>query len=125
MSRAIGGACMLIPRRTHEKLGYWREDYEKYGEEDADFSFRAYCDGFVLGYMKDNLGKHLPEDFGYEAEVESTTQNYRAWKDACNASNRRVYHENIMNYYKDPKLRYINSIMKVEDYQDKIYTGID
>lgn len=120
---AIGGACVLIPRRTHEKLGYWREDYQKYGEEDADFSFRAYYDGFVLGYMKDSLGKHLPENFGYEAEVEQKVQNYRAWKDVCNSSNKRFYHENVMMYYRDSSTRYIDSSMNVADYQDKIFRG--
>ncbi len=120
---AIGGACVLIPKRTHDTLGYWREDYQKYGEEDADFSFRAYYDGFILAYMKDNLGIHLPENFGYEAEVENKQQNYRAWKDICNTTNRRIYHENVMVYYKDPKTRYISSAMRIEDFKDRIYKG--
>lgn len=120
---AIGGACVLIPRRTHEKLGYWREDYQKYGEEDADFSFRAYYDGFVLGYMKDNLGVHLPENFGYEAEVEAKEQNYRAWKDVCNTVNRAFYHQNVMQYNRDPKSRYINSSVDINLFEDCIYKG--
>jgi GT2 family glycosyltransferase len=120
---AIGGACVMIPKRTHEKLGYWREDYQKYGEEDADFSFRAYYDGFTLAYMKDNLGIHLPENFGYEAEVDSKQQNYRAWKDICNTENRAFYHQNVMQYHRDPKSRYIESKMNIEDFKNNIYKG--
>ena len=36
----LGGACYLIPKRAHEALGYWCEDYGLYGEEDHDHSVR-------------------------------------------------------------------------------------
>jgi GT2 family glycosyltransferase len=120
---AVGGACVMIPKRTHDKLGFWREDYQKYGEEDADFSFRAYYDGFTLCYMKDNLGVHLPENFGYETVVEDKNQNYRAWKDVCNTANRSFYHENVMRYNRDSSTRYISSSLNLEDYKKYLYQG--
>ena len=57
----LGGACILIPRRTFERLGYWCEDYGIYGEEDADYGYRIKCCGLWNVYMEDeNIGLHLP-----------------------------------------------------------------
>ncbi len=57
----IGGACFLIPKRTHRILGYWCEDYGLYGFEDCDYSFRVSLSGLLNAYMEDeNIGIHLP-----------------------------------------------------------------
>jgi predicted O-linked N-acetylglucosamine transferase (SPINDLY family)/glycosyltransferase involved in cell wall biosynthesis len=57
----IGGACFLIPKRTHNLLGYWCEEYGLYGFEDCDYSFRVQLSGLLNAYMEDeNIGIHLP-----------------------------------------------------------------
>jgi predicted O-linked N-acetylglucosamine transferase (SPINDLY family)/glycosyltransferase involved in cell wall biosynthesis len=57
----IGGACFLIPKRTHDLLGYWCEEYGLYGFEDCDYSFRVQLSGLLNAYMDDeNIGIHLP-----------------------------------------------------------------
>lgn len=49
----MGGACICIPPKVHEKLGFWCEDYSPYGEEDTDFCFRARLMNIPFYYMKD------------------------------------------------------------------------
>lgn len=49
----INGACVLLPRAVHEKLGYWCEDYAPYSDEDTDYSFRAGYAGVFPLYLKD------------------------------------------------------------------------
>lgn len=57
----LGGACILIPKRTEEKLGVWCEDFGIYGEEDLDYGFRVQVSGLVNAYMEDeDMGFHLP-----------------------------------------------------------------
>lgn len=57
----LGGACILIPRRTFERLGYWCEDYGLYGEEDFDYGERIRLAGLANAYMEDeDAGTHLP-----------------------------------------------------------------
>jgi predicted O-linked N-acetylglucosamine transferase (SPINDLY family)/glycosyltransferase involved in cell wall biosynthesis len=57
----IGGACFLVPKRTHDLLGYWCEEYGLYGFEDCDYSFRVQLSGLLNAYMEDeNIGIHLP-----------------------------------------------------------------
>ena len=88
----IGGACILIPKRTKNKIGYWCEDYGLYGEEDADMGWRIRLAGLINTYMEDeDIGIHLPGGKAasitrgswasnniQEAELE---QEYRLWKD--------------------------------------------
>ena len=47
----LGGACVLIPKRTEKKLGFWCEDYGLYGEEDADYGVRINLSGLKHAYM--------------------------------------------------------------------------
>ncbi|HQF56728.1 MAG TPA: glycosyltransferase, partial [Fibrobacteria bacterium] len=57
----LGGACILIPKRTEEKLGVWCEDFGIYGEEDLDYGFRVQMSGLLNAYMEDeDMGFHLP-----------------------------------------------------------------
>ena len=57
----LGGACVLIPKRTEQHLGFWCEDYGLYGEEDADYGARINLAGFQHAYMEDEqIGVHLP-----------------------------------------------------------------
>jgi glycosyltransferase involved in cell wall biosynthesis len=88
----LGGACILIPRRTWEILGDWCEDYGLYGEEDCDYGLRVSLSGLLNAYMEDeNIGDHLPA--GKAALISPTTlvaidgleehneADYRNWKD--------------------------------------------
>ena len=88
----IGGACFLIPKRTHDLLGCWCEEYGLYGFEDCDYSFRVQLSGLINAYMEDeNIGIHLPA--GKAPVVNGTTwetsdgieefkyQTYRNFKD--------------------------------------------
>jgi len=93
----LGGACILIPRRTHDLLGYWCEDYGLYGEEDADYGARIRLAGRYNIYMEDErIGLHLPA--GRAAIIdntltardgieEKTYSEYRAWKDEARRLN--------------------------------------
>ena len=57
----LGGACVLIPKRTEKRLGYWCEEYGLYGEEDADYGARITVSGLKQAYMEDEgIGVHLP-----------------------------------------------------------------
>lgn len=57
----LGGACVMIPKRTEEQLGFWCEDYGLYGEEDADYGCRSTLSGLKHAYMEDEgIGIHLP-----------------------------------------------------------------
>lgn len=88
----LGGACILVPRRTWQLLGDWCEDYGLYGEEDRDYGFRVSLAGLLNAYMEDeNIGDHLPA--GKAALIspsslaasdgleEHNEADYRHWKD--------------------------------------------
>jgi len=88
----LGGACYLVPRRAHERLGFWCEDYGLYGEEDADYSARLTLAGLKNAYMEDeNVGIHLPGGKAGQIDLQSYTTDdpgeldshldYRLWKD--------------------------------------------
>lgn len=96
----LGGACILIPKRTHQTLGFWCEDYGLYGEEDADYGLRIQLQGWQNAYMKDEeVGLHLPA--GRAARIdedtltatdgveEDTHAEYRTFKDECRRKNVR------------------------------------
>jgi GT2 family glycosyltransferase len=44
------GSCILIPRKVHEILGFWNEDYGLYGIEDSDFGTRVMVAGLKSYY---------------------------------------------------------------------------
>jgi len=95
----LGGACYLIPRRVHERLGFWCEDYGLYGEEDADYSTRLTLAGLKNAYMEDeNVGIHLPGGKAGRIDPQSyatddpeeldSHQEYRLWKDRVRREHR-------------------------------------
>lgn len=58
----IGGACFFVPKHVNEELGFWCEDFGKYGEEDADYGMRITVSSRKNCYMVDRtIMKHLPE----------------------------------------------------------------
>ncbi len=94
----LGGACVLIPKRTEKQLGFWCEDYGLYGEEDADYGARTNLAGLKHAYMEDEeIGVHLPA--GRAASIDPTTSiaedgieehqysDYRRFKDSQRHAN--------------------------------------
>lgn len=87
----LGGACILIPRRTFDQLGYWCEDYGLYGEEDFDYGERIRLAGLLNAYMDDeDAGIHLPagkaavidaQETAKDGVEETLHKSYRADKD--------------------------------------------
>ncbi len=83
----VGGACILIHKSVHEKLGYWCEDYSPYGEEDTDYCVRARLAEIPFFYMleTDRL-KHL---YCHSSD-QHDSEAYRSFKD-----NRRKTHISV------------------------------
>lgn len=88
----IGGACFLVPRAVHEKLGWWCEDYGLYGEEDGDFALRIRLAGMFNAYMEDeDAFSHLPGGKAGAIDPRDLSavdpdelrihEDYRLWKD--------------------------------------------
>jgi hypothetical protein len=50
------GGCAAIPETVHEQLGFWVEDYGKYGFEDQDYSDRVIGLGLLAGYVDEADG---------------------------------------------------------------------
>jgi len=74
----LGGACILVPRRTSDKLGFWCEDYGQYGEEDTDYSFRVRLADQVPAYLRESdwiIMNSLPKDDNFDP------MTYREFKD--------------------------------------------
>ena len=62
----LGTACMVFPKHLHQAIGFFNTEYGLYGEEDADYGFRARLVGYQLGYLLEK-GVHFgegPEDTG-------------------------------------------------------------
>ncbi|MBC8017590.1 MAG: glycosyltransferase, partial [Verrucomicrobia bacterium] len=115
----IGGACFLVPRRTHEKLGFWCEDYGLYGEEDFDYGTRIRLSGMYNAYMADeHIGIHLPagraatiDEDTYCAKdgiEESCHAGYRLFKDEQRRINMRGgrVQNNFLRYQSSPESMY-------------------
>jgi glycosyltransferase involved in cell wall biosynthesis len=126
----LGGACILIPRRTHELLGYWCEDYGLYGEEDADFGVRVECAGLFNLYMADeDVGLHLPSGraarigFGLRAKdgvEEIIHAEYRAWKDQARRKNMwyGAFESNLSGYTSGTRKLFLRSSF-VDDWRER------
>lgn len=133
----IGGACILIPKKIRELIGYWCEDYGLYGEEDFDYCYRLKLSGKLCAYMKDeNIGIHLPS--GKAAEIDQDTyiakdgieeieqKEYRKFKDNIrkdNISVKKLIKKNFDSYkcftrslYVQPKKKNLISKNKLDKY---------
>ena len=119
----LGGACILIPNRTREILGYWSEEYGLYGEEDLDYGFRILHAKLLNAYMEDeDIGEHLPAGKAARIETESMTASdgveerihgdYRKWKDASRKRNVSLlgrFNRNKLSYILRIKPLYVES----------------
>ena len=127
----LNGACVLIPKRTEQQLGFWCEDYGLYGEEDADYGGRIILAGLHNAYMEDeDIGVHLPA--GKAASIDPGTSKaedgieeyeyseYRRFKDNLRHVNKQgPFKENFDLYQTGKKPLYCKSGF-VESFQ----TGI-
>ena len=91
----LGSACMVFTRELHREIGYFTTEYENYGEEDANFGFRARRMGYNLGYIKEP-GIH----FGIG---ELDTGEYRAFKDECRQKNLSKFQKDCYAYMQGMK----------------------
>jgi len=128
----LGGACILIPKRTESILGYWCEDYGLYSEEDADYGSRILLAGLMNIYMEDeNIGIHLPAGkaaiidlvtFSAKDGVEEKVdEEYRIWKDEQRRKNTAIggiFTRNFEAYRSGLRPLYIGSSF-VETYYKK------
>lgn len=86
----LGTACTVFHRDLHKLLGFFTTEYGLYGEEDADFFYRARLVGWDMGYIKE-MGLH----FGCG---ELDIGEYREFKDACRSKNLAKFRQNCMEY---------------------------
>lgn len=91
----LGSACMVFGKDLHDKIGYFTTEYQKYGEEDADWGFRTIMSGHSLGYLQEP-GVH----FGVG---ELDTGEYRKFKDECRAQNLTKFQNNCRAYMRKEK----------------------
>ena len=83
-----GGGCVLIPKTTHERLGFWNEDYGRYGYEDLDYGNRAILLGLRTGYVDDlEAVRHL----GREQSVSPAREAMKRQSTRATRSGRALY----------------------------------
>lgn len=83
----LGTACTVFDRKLFVTIGYFTTDFGLYGEEDADYFFRARQAGYKIGYLPTN-GIHLGEgenDVGEyrEFKTKSHKDNYSKFIKTC------------------------------------------
>lgn len=86
----LGTAAAVFNRRLHQLIGFFCMDFGLYGEEDADFFFRARVGGFQCGYIE-RAGNH----FGIG---ELDTGEYRKFKDGCRTNNITNFQKKCYQY---------------------------
>lgn len=86
----LGTACSVFHRDLHRKIGFFTTDYGLYGEEDADFYFRARLVGWEMGYLETN-GVH----FG---EGDLDVGEYREFKTQAHKNNLVKFQNNCYAY---------------------------
>lgn len=95
----LGTALTVFSRKLHEAIGFFIMEFGLYGEEDADFFFRARQAGWQIGYLPTN-GIHFGEgdlDIG----------EYREFKTAQHQKNLRAFQKNCWDYMGRMKSIYI------------------
>lgn len=95
----LGTACTVFHKKLHGLIGFYCTEYGPYGEEDADYHFRARVLGLKLGYLKEH-GKHI-------GEGEHDQGEYREFKDECRKQNLALFHKNCRMYSTKQKPIYI------------------
>ena len=58
----IYGGCVFIKKNIHSELGYWSEDFGRYGWEDTDYGIRLMLSGYNCAFaLENNLMVHHGE----------------------------------------------------------------
>lgn len=96
----LGTACTVFDKKLHKCIGYFNTEFGLYGEEDADFFFRARQIGYKMAYLKDN-GIHL-------GEGENDVGEYREFKTDCHKKNYNNFLKVCRDYISKKKSIYIN-----------------
>ena len=95
----VGGACILIPKTTENKIGNWKEDFEVYGEEDGDYWWRLRAAGLHNAYVwsEEQICKHIGND---DNPTDCKDPEYRKHKDDCRKRNyeKNIVQKNIEGY---------------------------
>jgi hypothetical protein len=86
----LGTACSVFHRELHKQIGFFTTDYGLYGEEDADFYFRARLVGWEMGYLQEK-GHHFDETV-------VATENYREFKTESHKKNLVDFQRNCFAY---------------------------
>lgn len=95
----LGTACSVFSRHLFASIGYFNTEYGFYGEEDADYFFRARMVGYKIGYLPIK-GVHFgegPEDSG----------PYREFKTKQHALNLAKFRSNCYAYMSRHKAYYL------------------
>jgi len=95
----LGTACTVFDKKLFKMIGYFNMDFGLYGEEDADFFFRARQMGYKMAYLKNN-GKHL-------GEGEQDVGEYREFKTKCHKENYNQFIKTCRDYISGKKQIYI------------------
>jgi len=95
----LGTACSLFHRKLHQAIGFFNMDYGSYGEEDADYYFRARQAGWSLGY--------LPTNAIHFGEGELDKGEYRDFKTAQHKKNLQPFQANCHQYMAKTRSIYI------------------
>ncbi|MFZ3136238.1 MAG: glycosyltransferase [Thermodesulfovibrionales bacterium] len=100
----LGGACILISKRTEKLLGYWCEDYGLYGQEDLDYGIRIQLIGLLNAYMED---EQTVINMGMDDDKE-----YTQWKnDQFEKSNNYTkIANNVYGFFKGSRSFYYQAI---------------
>ena len=96
----LGTACMVMPRKLHQAIGYFYGFGDLYGEDDSDWGTRARVAGYQMGYIQ-SMGNH----FG---SGELDKGEYREFKDNCRKGHMNKYKETAMKYMRQEKSIYID-----------------
>lgn len=118
----IGGACVLIPRRTKDEFGYWCEDYGLYAEEDMDYGVRIKHSGKISVYMEDATQvEHI--DHGAEVAETQEYKSYFHWKHLARRDALAALASNRARYQISSESIYITPSINIESVRDKVYKG--
>jgi GT2 family glycosyltransferase len=80
---------VLIPRKVIDKVGYFNEDYDPYGRQDADFAYRLNKLGYINYYIPNMQSNHIGHDVGNGTEYrkmkdEGLSLSEEKWNYWCN-----------------------------------------
>lgn len=96
----LGTACTVFNRKLFASIGYFITEFGLYGEEDADYFFRARKLGYKLAYLPDN-GVHL-------GEGENDVGEYREFKTKCHSDNYNKFIKTCHEYMNGKRSLYID-----------------